>query len=187
MQYFGLQEFLEREWRLCLDVLGEGVISAEEGSCVELIEKGFKSAISSSPLPQSCLWRAEIHKAGERLHLGIIGRALRMSNSYSDKTSYGWADQWVFKAGAGSSGEGFLGFHSGDVVLFRLDMKESRLQMACKRVNKFFSIGLPKEQKTWHVHVNMKDAGTKVTLSSLKSPHLTCPTCAWAAELGFGK
>lgn len=191
MQYFGIQEFLEGDWRLRLDMLDEGLTSAEEGSRVKLTEAGNHGAISSLPLPETCLWRAEMHGFNNSLHLGIIGRVMRISRSFDYEMSYGWVGQWVVEAGVNSSAEGWLGFRSGDLALFRLDMKKSRLQMAHKRLNKVFSIELPKErtkeQKTWHVHVNLSEAGTNIALSSLQPQHLTFPAYAWATTLGFGK
>jgi hypothetical protein len=165
--------------------LGAGITRAEGGSCVKLTGAATSHAVSSSPLSKSCLWRAEMHGFDNSLYLGIIEKAARLE-SY-DRVSYGWAGQWVFQAGVASITEGFLGFRSGDLALFRLDMEGSRLQMAHKRLNKVFSIDLPKEQKTWHVHISLGEVGTKVTLCSLQLQHLTCPAYAWAAELGFGK
>lgn len=188
VEYLGLHDFEPIEWALCMDVLSAGVTSSEGGSCIETAIQGHKYAISSAPVPEGGLWSAEVHGCTIWLLLGVIGRVQDVSDkSYADPTCFGWAGQGqVWVGGSQSTALGWTNFVSGDVAVFHLDTQGSCLLMAHKRLNVLFSFPLPKKQKTWHIHANVHDVGTKVKLCSLLPGAYASPAYAWARTLGLG-
>jgi hypothetical protein len=74
----------------------------------------------------------------------------------------------------------------GDVAVFHLDTKKSRLLMAHKRLNMALSIPLPTDHRTWYIHASMYDVGTKVRFCSLLPDAYASPAYAWARTLGVG-
>lgn len=115
------------------------------------------------------LWKVRVLRLNDdnkTVLLGIISNPQPGRDSYSESTSYAWADFFgVWSQGRCMIREGgYHGLQEGDCPIFRLDLDAGTLSMWVPREQKMFTIKDIDTTITYHIHVALAYQGAQVQL-----------------------
>jgi len=125
---------------------------------------------------EGSFWKVTIdaYPTKSGLFLGIIGKLDATKHSWNDQTSCGWGGgKYIYGNYVGINGmdhDGLGGwsgeeFIEGECCYFHL--KSNKLSMYCVQKNKTFTINFATTVDVYHIHFNIHNPGTKITLEPL--------------------
>jgi hypothetical protein len=122
---------------------------------------------------EGSFWKVTIDVLpGDRwVYLGIIGNIGASNARCGDPTSYGWAggiggaQVWIGGLSRGGDSR-WTNYIRGECLYFQL--KSNKLTMFSVHKNKKFTIDIATTVPAYHIHFNLYDVGTKLTLEPLR-------------------
>lgn len=118
-------------------------------------------------LENGAVWKITVVNATHWMYAGIMAKEVSARNSQKDPSSFGWASrQGAYIGGLKNIGhDGWNGWETGDVSVFKLDTEGKTLKMYHSRSNKTFSLPLNEKNK-WRLHFNFIHKTISMRLSN---------------------